>query len=234
MVPLGARERFRWRLLRIPGLAEAYIAADPRLRDYRITRRTDLVIDGYPRSGNTYALMAFVVANGPGLQVSSHLHTPRTIERAVGLGVPAIVLIRDPRAVFGSALQYNPEADARRSIADYTAFYRRVLPLADRVVVADFPDVVGDFGAVIERCNLTFGTDFVPYEKTEDNEAEVVSRVEEVAELLFGDDYEHAVGRPSTSRRTPDAIVERFDPSVRAVLAEAERVYETLVSQHSR
>lgn len=107
LVSEEAREGARDRVLDTPGLFAVATMVDPRLRPRRVSRSTDLVIEGFPRSANTYALVAFEHANGTAHRVSSHLHTPESVRRAVRLRLPVVLLVRDPAEVLVSTLQYS-------------------------------------------------------------------------------------------------------------------------------
>src|SRR5690348_1788018 len=56
---------------------------------------TDLVIEGFPGSGNSYFRAWVHFANG-WAHVTSHQHSPAVIRRAIADGRPTIVLARDP------------------------------------------------------------------------------------------------------------------------------------------
>nr|MBA2566441.1 hypothetical protein [Thermoleophilaceae bacterium] len=53
---------------------------------------TRVVIEGFPRSANSYTFLAFRGWN-PGVRIGHHLHTPLQVTLAVRLGVPCAVLI---------------------------------------------------------------------------------------------------------------------------------------------
>jgi len=125
-----------------------------------VRRSTKVCIEGYPRSANSYALLAFRRWN-PGLRVANHLHTPLQITRAVKLGIPCAVLIRPPVDAVASVLVME-----RGRISDtaaypaYIHFYSRALQVRDRVVVAPFEDVTRDPAAMVDRINEVYGTAF--------------------------------------------------------------------------
>ncbi len=51
-------------------------------RDRAITERTQLVIEGFPRSGNTFASKAFTLAQDRPVVVASHVHLPAQVKLA--------------------------------------------------------------------------------------------------------------------------------------------------------
>jgi hypothetical protein len=215
-----------------PVVAEIYARLDSRARPLRVTRGTDLVIDGFPRSGNTYAVAAFDYANGPGrVTLSHHFHHVRQIQRAVRFGIPVIVLIRDPREVLGSMLQFGAAYTPPLVLRAYAHFYARVLPIIDDVVVADFDDVTCNFGAVIERCNTKFGTAFQPYARTPESEQAVTQAIERIAMTDSPGEFENRVSRPSTERRSSEEIVAALRPGDQALLANAQALYNEVLER---
>lgn len=46
----------------------------PQRRDLVVARDTEIVIEGYPRSANTFAVAAFLLAQGRPVKIAHHLH----------------------------------------------------------------------------------------------------------------------------------------------------------------
>ena len=177
-------------------------------------RDTALVIDGFLRSGNTYSVAAFVVANGDGLHLGRHLHGGPHILRAARLGVPAVVLIRRPADAVASYLIRRPSLTPDDALVEYVDFYRTCWRVRDHFVVGVFDDVIADFGAVVRAVNQRFGTSFRPYEPTADNQAAAFALVEEMNRReCRGEVVESHVGRPSADRR-------QYADEIAAVIAE--------------
>jgi hypothetical protein len=165
-------------------------------------RDTALVIEGFLRSGNTFSVAAFVVANGEGPHLGRHLHGAPHILRAARLGVPAVVLIRRPAEAVASYLIRRPALRPTDALTEYVDFYRTCWRARDHFVVAVFEDVIADFGSVIRAVNRRFGTSFRPYEPTAANQARAFAIVEEMNRLETGGAIlETHVGRPSTQRQ---------------------------------
>lgn len=82
---------------------------------------TRLCIEGYPSSGNTFAI-SVVRQAWPGLSVASHRHCIAAVRRALQLSVPTIVLLRQPEeAISSNAVRFG--VPARRAAGDYCLFY---------------------------------------------------------------------------------------------------------------
>ena len=135
-----------------------------------IADNTELVIEGYMRSANTYAVHAFQFAQRRPVRLAHHLHAPAQLIEAARRGLPALVLIRDPEGTILSQVQWEPGVSMAAALSSYRRFYRTLEPYADRFVVGSFADVTGDFGGVVRRLNARFGTDFEAFEATDRNE----------------------------------------------------------------
>ena len=69
-----------------------------------LERDTQLLIDGYFRSGNTFALRAFSVAQPAPVKIACHTHAAATIKLAVKRNIPALILLRAPADTAVSAV----------------------------------------------------------------------------------------------------------------------------------
>jgi hypothetical protein len=215
-----------------PVLSRMYFFLDPDVRSLRLTRHTDLVVEGYMRSANTYAVCAFEHANDAGLRLVHHLHRPGIVRRAASLGVPVLLTIREPEAVLKSMLQFDEGADAVTILDSYARFYEQLIPVLDRVVVADFAEVVADFGEVTRRINARFGTDFAPYRKSTESEREVLAAVERFSLRHFAmEDFERRVSRPSAARSDATDAAADLGERERRCLARAVAVREQVLSR---
>lgn len=228
VLPEAVRQNLWVRLSQTPWVAEAWAFLDPGARHRRITRKTDLLIEAYPRSGNTYAEAAFRFANGDEIRLAHHLHSIRSVQLAAKYGTPALLLIRHPRAVLGSYLQFNSRYTAEDICKGYVEYHEKLLPYFAHLVVSDFPATTGDFGSVIKQVNARFGTTFTPYVRTAENEEAVRRMIENAGAEHPTQNYENAVSRPSSARRTADEVIAGLDQSVRPLLDRAVETYERM------
>lgn len=195
----------------------------------RITDETELVIEGFPRSGNTFATFALQHASdaaGVAVVVASHVHTPSQVRLALTQRFPTLVLVRPPLDTVASLLIAAPHVRFDAALAEYVHHYREIWPWHDRCVVATFDQVITDFGAVTKRLNAQFGTDFPCFETTSEHVAEVFAAIERNHEILHGG-TENVVPRPSVPRQAEKAwLVEQLSgPCHRDLLAVADAVY---------
>jgi hypothetical protein len=224
-----ARHYARRPLARTPYLWDAAMQVRPEKRATLARPGTAIVIEGFLRSGNTFSVAAFEIANGPELHVGRHLHGAAHVLRAVRLGLPTVVLIRQPRDAVLSYLVRRPTLTPYDGLVEYLDFYRTAWPARDGFVVAPFDRVTSDFGSVLDQVNERFGTSFRRYEATPENEARAFRLVEEMNRLETGGEVvESLVGRPSAerSRRKDELRALLEQPRTAKKLAAATALYE--------
>ena len=86
-----------------------------------VNHTTQLVIEGFPRSGNTFSVIAFEHAQREAVRIAHHLHVPAQIIRAARWQIPSIVLIRDPVDAVASLLIRHPAMSASRALVYYVS-----------------------------------------------------------------------------------------------------------------
>jgi hypothetical protein len=158
---------------------------------------TDIVIEGYPRSGNHFTVAAFQLAQSRVVRVAHHTHVPANIIAAVRNRIPVLVLVRNPEDAVVDFVSIKPFLTAGLALRGYVRFYERLLPYRDRFVVGSFEDVNTDLGAVIRRVNGRFATDFVEFTPTKES----VQAVQEAAARLAA--QSKGPGLPLIGRTSP-------------------------------
>jgi hypothetical protein len=204
--------------------------------DLLVNDDTDICIEGFPRSANSFAVAAFRHAQDKPVGIAHHNHVPASVITAIQNGLPTVVLIRDPvEAVIsnrGLQLQIGAVEDKampmhvtfEMHLQGWLSFYRTVERVKDRVVIAPFEDVIDDFGLIIDGVDARFGTKFDHFGHTRSN-LEVVclsrgrhalpseqrSALKQQAHARFGDDVctEHDV--VTTARSFYDRFVAQAD-----------------------
>jgi len=165
-----------------------------------VDRDCGVVIEGFPRVGSTYAVEAFRHVQPSPPEIASHVHVPAQVMRGVRLGLPTLVLIREPEATVRSLLVKHPFIRPRDALRGYWLFYRWILRFAPGFVAADFTEVTRDFGRVVARVNARFGTEFALFEHSEQAEAAVASRLADIDATAGQGPRESAGPRPEKDR----------------------------------
>lgn len=171
---------------------------------------SELLIEGYPRSGNTFAETAFQLAQERPVKVATRLHAPAHVKAGIALGIPTLVLIRRPDDVVASWwMRQRGRIDLERLFRSYARFYEATGPFLGGLALASFDEVVTDFGAVIARVNQRFGVDFCEFEHTQENVARCFQVIEsQNRRRNLGVVTEAGVSRPSEERsRVQDELL---------------------------
>jgi len=217
---------FKHRVGDIELLLPLYLWATPLGTSRQLTADTELVIEGKPRSGNTFARRAMEQAADEPTSISSHAHVPSAVVRAVRRGCPTLVLVRQPIDSICSEKIAAPHASLASVIRAWIHYYEKIWPYRDGYVVATFDQVVTDFGGVTDRLNRRFGTSFARFENSAENDDLVFGVIEQQHRAVHGD-TENIVPRPSSARHdAKDELLGRLeDPKFEQALARAAAVY---------
>lgn len=199
---------------------------------------TDVVIEGYPRSANSFAVAAFDMPQPRPLRIAHHTHAPAQIVQGCRLGVPTLVLVRDPDEAVLNTCIYHPFLHVRDALWAYVWFHDAIWPFRDRFVVGPFPEVTSDFGATMRRVNERFGTAFTPFDHTEENVRRCFDAMDTYwkEQVGQGETFERVVGRPSEWRdRERERLRVLLDaPRLARLRMRAEVQYRTLVAMAER
>ena len=222
---------------RHPFLFYNFYRLKPTYRDLLVDRKTQIVIVGFPRSGNTFAVVAFQQAQREHVRVAHHLHMPAQVVRAAQWGIPTLLLARKPTDAVLSLVVREPWVSIRQALKHYISFYEKAAEYRDSLVVGFFEEVTRDYGVVLERVNAKFGTGFSPFVHSEENVKCVFDHIEEVHRARRGGRLdEKVITHPSAVKaRLKDALKKELEaPEVRKLTARAEAVYESLRPMESR
>jgi hypothetical protein len=194
-----------------------------------------VVIEGYPRSGNSFARRAFIMAQDETFDVTRiahHLHVPAQVVRAAQWKIPTLVLIRRPRDAVLSLVIRDP-ISVDQALRYYISFYETSEKYRDAYVLGLFEEVTEDFGQVMRRMNDRFGTTFSLFRHDEANVGKLFSGMEAHARKKYGETlWERKVQRPAAVReRIKDEIqYDLENPKRRKLIARADAVYNRLTN----
>ena len=192
--------QFRWMYIPLARLRHSRIGGGPLTV---VSKETELVIEGFPRSANSFAATAFLSSQPYPVRLASHLHAPAHVMEAVRLGVPVMLIVRDPVDAILSLAIFRPHASIDQCIREYIRFYRPLIPFRNKVVAVKFNDVVSDFGACIDVLNNKLGLSFDVFIHSEENVKACFSLVDSDwrGKNASGELPVRRVGRPSKERR---------------------------------
>ena len=96
----------------------------------RITPETQLVVEGFPASGSTFAHFAVLHADRRA-SVTSPIHAPSQLKRAVRRGKPALLIVRAPEDAVASLAIAAPQIAVTSLLSDYVHYHSELIPLLD-------------------------------------------------------------------------------------------------------
>lgn len=198
-----ARFEARHQLSTYPSLFLPLMRRRPSHQGKVIDDETEIVIEGYPRSGNTFAVAAFEMAQARPVKIARHLHAPAQVISGIERRLPVMVVVRRPQDAVVSEVIRHPGLRLRQALRHYTSFHRQLHDCRPYLVVAPFEEVTTDFGIVIENVNERFGTGFATFAHTPENVEQVFRRVDEMDREDIGrraGDPAATVARPVATR----------------------------------
>jgi hypothetical protein len=223
----AAKEQTRRYIGEHPHLFYCFYSLRPGYRDLLVDRATRFVIEGFPRSGNTFAVVAFQQAQREGFRVAHHLHMPAQVMLAARWRIPTLVLMRKPTDAVLSWTMREPRISVQQAMTYYVWFYEKIADYRQALVVGLFEEITRDYGAVLERVNAKFGTQFSPFDHSIDNVESAFAQIEKIHRARRGKLDEKQISRPSAVRaEMKDALRRKLEtPEIRKLTTCAEALY---------
>ena len=200
-----------------------------------VTSETEIVIEAFARSAQSFVVAAFRLAQEPhAVRVAHHTHSPATLIDGVRHAIPTLVIVRAPADAVLSYVIRTPAISIRGALRGYVRFHRPLLPYRDRLVVATFDQVTTDLAGVITRVNDRFGTGFGLFDPSGANVARIFGEIEadERTRVRTPTDRERAIPRPSAAREDLKGrlLGSYGSAELRTLRTEASRLYSVLAS----
>jgi hypothetical protein len=197
-------------------------------QDLMVRRNTEIVIEGFPRSANTFALLALAQAQPRPLRVAHHLHVPAQLLRAAQWGIPSMLLIRDPADAIVSQLFRRPLMTARDCLQEYVWFYESVLPVVPSCVVATFAAVTTAYDTVVREVNRRYNMQLAVFDPTAENTRAVFNLVDIRAAAAGRSKWQ--VSRPVQDRKANSAQLRASleVPRLRSLLTDARQLFTAI------
>jgi hypothetical protein len=171
---------------------------------------------------------------GPGAKIASHHHVPSQAISAIRLGVPILVLIRNPIDAVASWHIFTPHIRTELQLWDYALYYETLLRYRRRFLIVPFETATKDMNKVVAAINARFGMQ-VPKPDLDSQSIQLIFRELE-GQHGHGDEIltavERTLPRPSKVRSllTPAIVAEIRSPQNAEALARAMAVYREFLS----
>ena len=149
-----------------------------------LSKSTEMVVEGFPRSGNSFVEAALIFSQKRELVLGHHTHTAAHVILAVKQSVPCLVLIRAPREAARSLIMLAPDTiDAKMALREYITFYETIEPFRYGFVIGEFNILTKSFGAIIEELNTKFEMDYLDFDHTKENVLEIFTILDNLSTL---------------------------------------------------
>ncbi len=188
------------------------------IRECAVQTDTELVIDGFQGSGNSFATEAFKSCQERPVQLAHHLHAPVQIIKAVKQGTPVLVTLRNPADAVVSLVSRWPYVSLSQGLRAYIRFYTTLTPYLDQMVVSPFDQTTGPIDQVFEAVNERFGTCFTIFAPTGKNVARIRNKTtlapdEEATRRAQKDKFRKAIqaSEHEALRRQAHAVYDKWD-----------------------
>ena len=138
-----------------------------KIKKFFINKNTDLVIEGFPRSGNSFLEACFKVLN-KNIILAHHTHSVAQVKMGIKKNLPVILLIRDPSEATKSAyFFYKKKLSYNFLIKEYIGFYESLIIYKKNTIVLDFKKI-NNFKKILKYLQTNF--DSLPeFDKTINN-----------------------------------------------------------------
>lgn len=193
-----------------------------------ISSETTAVVDGFPRSGNSFFVALLSVSQPSSLVMSHHLHSAAHIKAGVRKGVPVVVIVREPRDAVLAYQAYDKLVPLSECLRDWISFYRQILSLPQKsFALARFERFIKDGNHVVDDVNAVF-PDFLRKFDHETQQVRAKEYLENVSQKAFGKPHQ---SQPSGERNAYKKKIESQleHPKLKRLLRQAQEIYERLV-----
>ncbi|NNF58312.1 MAG: hypothetical protein HKN04_08720 [Rhodothermaceae bacterium] len=188
-------------------------------REAEVLPDTELVIDGFQGSANSYLTRAFKHAQPEPVRLAHHLHAAVGVLRAADLQIPTLVTIREPEGAALSLVSRWPYVSLAQALRSYVRYYEVIESVAASVVICPFVITTRHPNLAIEAVNERFGTSFVVFEPTEEN-----------VRTVRGLTSQKKAKAEARKRVRAQKAVELNDPEAQHWLARAQVVYARMLA----
>ncbi len=172
-----------------------------------VTGQTGVVIEGFPRSANSYAVVAFKLVN-PEVPIGHHLHAPVQLLQACRLEIPAALVLRAPEEAVASFMVFQGSLNADIYLKAYIRFHKLLEPCLERIVVVSFETVTSDINRMITALNQKYNKRFMLIDSPADRENEIFEKLKSVNARFFGSAVNKSM-YPDQSRARMKALAQR-------------------------
>ena len=197
-----------------------------------VTNNTDIVIEGFWRCGNHFAVFAFQNAQKRKMKIAHHFHSSAQIKMAVRKKIPALILIRNPYDCIASSLVFEPKTNPNYFIEYYKIFYSSLLGIRSQCIVSDFKDTTQNFDIVIDNINKKFNANFSIFENSQQNINSVFNEIKTENMKSMKRNVNDEIAIPSIKKNVEkDKFLKLLNSNYKIQMDQLSNLYEEFISK---
>lgn len=220
----AARFAINRRLVDSSALGVKYLGSRPNMRRLLPVPGSDLMIDGFPRSANSYLFHAVRISL-PDVSLCGHTHSGAAVLRAASNGVPAFIALREPRACCASLVQYlGKYATLQESLRAYIRYFESFVDeIGPSVTYVSFESVTTSIDSVLVSVAGAIGAG--PPQVVGDTLDIAVHEKLRERNLFYNKGSGRTIAGPTTYRRSANEVWSGSTAADQRLLAEAESLF---------
>jgi len=125
-----------------------------------VTSDTELVIDGFQGSANSFATSHFKKNQTKSVKVTNHMHSPTQIIQAINQKIAVLLIIREPVGATLSLTSRWSYVSVTQALEAYIGFYTKLKPYKDYFIISTFDLTTQHLDKVVEAVNEKFNKTF--------------------------------------------------------------------------
>lgn len=107
-----------------------------------VSNKTDIVIEGYPRSGNTFLESMIYLRANRNIVIAHHTHVIAQIKRSLNLNKPILVTIRNPIDAISSLFNfYEKKIPIEILLSEYYKYYLFISRSIEKILIINFDHI---------------------------------------------------------------------------------------------
>jgi len=181
----------------------------PKFKHRIVRKNTDICIEGFPRSGNTFTYHAFKYFN-PDLVIGHHIHAPVQPYLAQKFNIPCLIMIRHPLNSAASLIIVDNKLSIDSALKHYIHYYEELIKYSDHIFLADINTIVNSFDKIVDKINSECNKKFKYKAISKDKEKEIKQIVEKQNEK--GKNPQNLVAIPSNRK---EQLKKQIKPEIR-------------------
>lgn len=171
-------------------------------KELLVNRKTDLVVEGYPRSANTFCVAAIQYMQASPIKIARHRHELGQIILGIKYNLPILILIRDPKDAIPSFI-IREKVGIKFAFKYYIKYYSFIIKNLNSFVVADFTETINNTDLIVKYINNKFITNLSHFKLTNNDIIKIKKNVVEMEKQY--DKYDSAkpthIALPTKERR---------------------------------